>query len=161
MDGTIVSGLLEFGRIVHAEMSALADAARRGAAVQSCILYTNTFPCHMCARQIIASGISEVIFLQPYSKSLAFDLYADSISRDPSGPGVHFKNFVGVTPNSFLQIFRKKSRRKDHTGKIIEWRKEQARTIANIYAPAYIKIEDAIIYSTADILRKLAGSADD
>jgi deoxycytidylate deaminase len=70
---------LEYGRAVHAEMSALCDAARCGCSVKGAILYCTTFPCHMCAKHIVAAGIAKVVFLEPYPKSLAFDLHADSI----------------------------------------------------------------------------------
>ena len=46
---TRVTSILEFGRIVHAEMNALMDAARRGVSVKGATLYCTTFPCHMCA----------------------------------------------------------------------------------------------------------------
>ena len=47
--------LTEYGRAVHAEMDALLDAARRGVAVQGATLYVSTFPCHSCARHVIAA----------------------------------------------------------------------------------------------------------
>jgi deoxycytidylate deaminase len=70
---------LEYGRIVHAEMGALADAARLGHMVKDGTLYCTTFPCHMCAKHIVAAGIEKVVFLEPYPKSLASDLHSDSI----------------------------------------------------------------------------------
>jgi deoxycytidylate deaminase len=54
--GTRVLSLLEFGRTAHAEMEALLSAARVGASIQDCVLYTTTFPCHECARLIDNSG---------------------------------------------------------------------------------------------------------
>jgi deoxycytidylate deaminase len=61
---------LEYSRAVHAEMAALTDAARTGRSVQGAVLYCTTFPCHMCAKHLVAAGISKVIFLEPYPKSL-------------------------------------------------------------------------------------------
>ena len=77
-----VTNLLEFGRIVHAEMSALTEAARRGRSVQGGTLHCTTFPCHICARHIIGSGIARVVYIEPYQKSRAKELYPDSISVD-------------------------------------------------------------------------------
>jgi len=37
--------ILEFGRVVHAEMSAIAEAARRGLPTQGATLYCTTYPC--------------------------------------------------------------------------------------------------------------------
>jgi deoxycytidylate deaminase len=60
--------VLEFGRVVHAEMSAITDAARRGLSVQGATLYCTTFPCHICARHIISSGIKRVVYIEPYPR---------------------------------------------------------------------------------------------
>jgi deoxycytidylate deaminase len=54
---TAVADLLEFGRIVHAEMAAICDAAMRGVSIRDGTLFCTTFPCHMCARHVIAAGI--------------------------------------------------------------------------------------------------------
>ncbi len=51
----------EFGREVHAEMSALMDASRRTISVKNGILFCTTFPYHVCAKHIIASGIKKIV----------------------------------------------------------------------------------------------------
>jgi deoxycytidylate deaminase len=63
--------LIEFGRMIHAEMSAICDAARTGRSVRGATLYCTTFPCHMCAKHIVASGIKKVVYIEPYPKSYA------------------------------------------------------------------------------------------
>ena len=78
---TRLAHLTEFGRPMHAEMAALLDAARRGAAVKGARLFTTTFPCHNCARHIIGAGIDEVIYREPYEKSLASELPQGRSSR--------------------------------------------------------------------------------
>jgi cytidine deaminase len=93
--------ITEFGRAVHAEMDALLDAARRGVAVQGCAAHTTTFPCHNCARQLIAAGIERVVFVESYEKSKAPELHEDSIALSPSDRvqgKVTFEPFVGVAP---------------------------------------------------------------
>src|SRR5690606_9725954 len=80
--GTMVASLLEFGRIVHAEMAAICDAATRGVSIRHGTLYCTTFPCHMCARHIIASGIDRVVYIEPYPKSRAKHLYRRAIQVD-------------------------------------------------------------------------------
>jgi deoxycytidylate deaminase len=72
--------VIEFGRAVHAEMAALMDSARRGVPVKNATLYCTTFPCHLCARHIVAAGIRRVVYIEPYPKSLAAQLYPDSIA---------------------------------------------------------------------------------
>lgn len=100
--------LTEFGRAMHAEMNALLDAALRGVSVKGSTLYTTTFPCHNCARHIIGSGVAKVVFIEPYTKSRAEQLHADSatIARsDEDGDKVRFEPFVGVAPRRYLEMF--------------------------------------------------------
>lgn len=123
LKATRLMSLIEFGRAVHAEMAAMLDAARRGAAVKGTTLYTTTFPCHDCARHIIAAGIHFVHYIEPYPKSLAREFHLDSIMIDPAGTvtdKVVFQPFVGVAPRMYSSLFRM-SDRKDKKGKVIEW----------------------------------------
>jgi deoxycytidylate deaminase len=121
--------LIEFGRIVHAEMSAIVDAARRGVAVQGATLVCTTFPCHMCARHIIGSGIGKVVYIEPYPKSLTAELYPESVSieatdleRDPpNARRVVFSSFIGVSPNRFPELFSYR-KGKDSEGFAIKWK---------------------------------------
>jgi deoxycytidylate deaminase len=53
---------LEFGRMMHAEMCAITEAARIGIPVREAILYCTTFPCHNCAKHIVGVGIGKVVF---------------------------------------------------------------------------------------------------
>jgi deoxycytidylate deaminase len=70
--------LTEFGRDVHAEMSAIVSAARRGTSTEGAYLYCTTFPCHNCAKHIIAAGIRQVVYVEPYAKSFAAEFHLDS-----------------------------------------------------------------------------------
>ncbi|WP_215753430.1 anti-phage dCTP deaminase [Acetobacter sp. P5B1] len=78
-----IGDLIEFSRSVHAEMDALISAGRKGASTDGCKLFVTTFPCHNCARHIVAAGIKEVQFIEPYLKSKALDLHCDSITQNP------------------------------------------------------------------------------
>ena len=49
---------------IHAENMAIMNAA--GKNLKDTILYTTTFPCAQCARQIVYAGISEVVYIEPY-----------------------------------------------------------------------------------------------
>ena len=108
MDNTRILSVIEFGRCVHAEMAALMDAARRGAAVNNSILFSTTFPCHECARHIVAAGIKKVYYIEPYPKSLVNELYPDSIriEGEECGGFVSFVPFVGVAPRRYQDVFR-------------------------------------------------------
>lgn len=117
-----IMDIIEFGRIIHAEMSALVDAARSGAQTSGGILYCTTFPCHLCAKHIVAAGIQKVVFLEPYPKSYAHDLHADSITfdREKADAKVLFEPFIGISPRRYRDIFEK-NKRKDGNGIAKKW----------------------------------------
>lgn len=116
--------LIEFIRAVHAEMAALMEAARRGIAVADSVLYATTFPCHHCARHIVASGIKRVVYISPYPKSLVQELHDDSIKVDPrfrqrQRRRVAFEPFVGTGPRRYLDLFDMPKRKDKRTGKAL------------------------------------------
>jgi deoxycytidylate deaminase len=130
---TDLDNLIEFIRAVHAEMAALTDAARRGISVQDCTLFVTTFPCHHCARHIIAAGIRRVVYIAPYPKSMAEELHGDSLvvtsnvmldehrgRRRENDPRVRFEPFVGVAPSRYMELFSA-PRRKHPSGALVEW----------------------------------------
>lgn len=121
---TRLLNLIEFGRPVHAEMAAVTDAARRGIATQDMHMVVTTFPCHECARNIVAAGIASVTYLQPYDKSMAGELYDDMIDFqtapvDPADWGslsgdprkVIFAPFEGIAPHRFDELFSRMTRK--------------------------------------------------
>lgn len=127
--------LIEFSRSVHAEMDALVSAARKGVSTVGSKLFVTTFPCHNCARHIVAAGVDEVQFIEPYLKSKALKLHADSItsaaegwiqpsvarSRGEGGPHkVLFRPYVGAAPRLYRRAFVKDGEVKDgRTGDFI------------------------------------------
>lgn len=118
----------EFGREVHAEMSALMEAARKTVSAKDGILYCTTFPCHVCAKHIVAAGIKKVIYISPYPKSLAKVLFKDSISVDesPYENTVEFLPFVGIAPKRYMDLFEMSNRKNEKTGKINVWKANEA-----------------------------------
>jgi dCMP deaminase len=52
--------------IIHSEVNALADCAKRGASLSDAKIYVTHYPCINCFRSIAACGIKEVIYLQDY-----------------------------------------------------------------------------------------------
>lgn len=121
--GSMISDVIEYGRMVHAEMNAITDAARTRKSTQGTTLYCTTMPCHLCTKLVIASGIKRVVYIQPYPKSLVDELYFDSVSIDHGiQPNkVSFETLKGVTPNGFRIAFRKTERRKNGDGTVIVW----------------------------------------
>ncbi len=123
MKGAEFNALTEYQRPVHAEMSALIDSARRGVPINGATLYSTTFPCHGCARHIVAAGIMRVVYIEPYAKSLARVLHSDSISIDSAcvhEDKVQFEPFVGLAPRRYLDCFQM-NKRKDKQGAVVKW----------------------------------------
>lgn len=130
-----ISDLTEFGRVVHAEMEAILACSREGISTRGTTLYCTTFPCHNCAKHIIASGIKRVVYVEPYPKSKALEFHDDSIQLQTNLDDnksenlidkVIFEPFIGVGPRRFLDLFSMslgsgtKLRRKDQNGSILE-----------------------------------------
>lgn len=158
---------LEYGRMVHAEMSALSDAARTGHSVINGTLYCTTFPCHMCAKHIVASGIKNVVFLEPYPKSLAADLHADSIRVEGSDrghyqsfPSVDFEHFFGVTPRRYREIFERGSRKNERDGSFVDYQGGEAAPIIDVKYPFYVELEEFLTEETTKELRQIVSEAE-
>jgi deoxycytidylate deaminase len=133
---SLLFDITEYGRAVHAEMEALLSCARTGASTRGGTLYATTFPCHNCAKHIIASGIKRVVYVEPYPKSQALTLHDDAIAIEEPfdadggatvGPHkVIFEPYIGIGPRRYLDLFSMKLssgwrlRRKEE-GRLIEW----------------------------------------
>lgn len=142
LSGAQIMGLIAFFRAVHAEMSCITDAARRGIPTRGNTLVCTTFPCHECARHIVAAGIYRVVYIDPYPKSLAPDLYPDSIVVDTgegSSTHVSFEPFVGIAPRLFMTLFdASKIERKTADGFPVKWNPTTARPRITEFAEAYL-----------------------
>jgi len=124
---TPVKHLIEYSRSIHAEMEAIVSASRTGkSGMVGGTIYTTTFPCHNCARHIVAAGISKVFYVEPYAKSLAMELHSDSIGlTEGSGNKVTFLQYEGVGPESIPKLFHHGIERK-REGKVCEVDKKSA-----------------------------------
>lgn len=149
--------IIEFGRAVHAEMSAIMQASKIGTSIYGSRLYCTTFPCHICSRHIIASGISEVVFIEPYEKSRTRELYSDSTSIESPekiANKLSFKAFVGVAPRRYMDCFQLVIDRKNKEGKVLK--PSEIFNIPRIKKryPTYRMIEDKVIETLDDWLPK-------
>ena len=109
-----IGDITEYGRVVHAEMEAILACARRNISTRGATLYCTTFPCHNCAKHIIASGIQRVVYVEPYPKSKALEFHKDSIDlglatnkeeQIDSDKKVTFEPFVGIGARRFADLF--------------------------------------------------------
>ncbi len=147
-----IMDIIEFGRMIHAEMCAITDASRLGKSLNGSNLFCTTFPCHMCAKHIVSSGIKRVVFLEPYPKSYAEKLHSDSISFAERDQDTHviFEPFIGISPRRYRDLFEKK-KRKDSTGKSRQWYDGSPQPRLEDTTAGYLDSEE----STAGLLLKL------
>lgn len=94
--------LLDLCRSVHAEEAAILQTAKLGGiSLEGTKLYTSTFPCMLCCKKIIDSGITNIIYLESYpmGESLAVKMFKNC--------GIKISKFEGVHSRSFLRFFKR------------------------------------------------------
>jgi len=72
-------------RTIHAEMNALAQAAKRGVVVAGATIYTTASPCWDCFRVSVNAGILRFVYAEPYRGEDAFariDKVADTLGLE-------------------------------------------------------------------------------
>ena len=153
--------LIEFSRVVHAEMQAITQAAMIGRAVQDGTLYCTTYPCHLCARHIISSGLREVVYIEPYPKSLTAALYHREIRAEGSNkalsdddPRVTFRPFKGISPSLYQRVFEYR-KRKDDYGAIAQWLPGDATPVSASTRSADPEFELFTANQIASVLEKI------
>lgn len=124
-----VKDLIEFSRSVHAEMHAIITGSQlSGKQMINGKLFCTTYPCHNCARHIIAAGIKEIYFIEPYVKSLCIELHEDAITEDETDKNkVRILMYDGVAPRRFYEFFTMTGDRKNSNGEMIVEKKEYFR----------------------------------
>ena len=148
--------ITEYGRTVHAEMEALLSCGRSGVSPKNGVLYCTTFPCHNCAKHIIAAGISRVMFVEPYPKSQALNLHEDAIVLRQESESVEesakvkFQPFVGIGPRRFFDLFSMrlssgKTLKRKENGKSVKWSRSSASLRVPLLAISYIEREIHIV----------------
>lgn len=157
-----IKNITEYGRVVHAEMEALMSCARGNIGTRNAQLYCTTFPCHNCAKHIIAAGIKKVVYVEPYPKSKAFDFHNDSITLTSTEENkVVFEPFVGVGPRSFFNLFSVNIGagyeiiRKNKNGKPAEWEEENATLRMQMLPISYMERESVTTNNVNKLLEKL------
>lgn len=143
-------GLIEFSRSIHAEMHAILNAGNvAGEKLIGAKLFVTTYPCHSCARHIIAAGISEVYFIEPYRKSLAIKLHGDAITEVETEPNkVKLLPFDGVAPGRYLDLFKMKpDSRKSKEGIMIKISANEASPKLEKSMQAFTQLEGLVVKS--------------
>lgn len=146
-----LKGLIEFSRSIHAEMHALLTAGRvAGQRIAGGKLFVTTYPCHSCARHIVAAGINEVYYIEPYRKSLAIKLHGDSISeRETETEKVRLLPFDGVSPARYLDLFKVRPDSRKQGGVMIKIPPKSARPRLEKSMQAFPELEGLVVKSLA------------
>ena len=63
---------------VHAEQSAIIQAAKMGISINDSTIYVTHQPCSLCARMIINSGIKRIVYEQDYPDKFSLTLLKES-----------------------------------------------------------------------------------
>ena len=61
----------EVCRNICAEQLAISEAARNGVEIDGSTAYITTFPCHICAKLLVSSGITEIVYDKDYPDELS------------------------------------------------------------------------------------------
>lgn len=61
-------------RTVHAEMNAIAQAAKNGVVIDEATLYTTASPCWICFKLLANAGIKSIVYGEHYREHRIFDV---------------------------------------------------------------------------------------
>ena len=64
----------ELCRGLHAEMNALLQASQCGVKISGATLYSTTYPCSLCAKMLVNTGIKRIVTLTDYPDALAKEI---------------------------------------------------------------------------------------
>lgn len=68
----------ELCRGLHAEQNAIIQAAKHGVNISGATLYCTNFPCIICTKMIINSGLSRIVYLDGYPDELSAGMLRES-----------------------------------------------------------------------------------
>ena len=68
----------EVCRAICAEQLAISEAARNGIKLDGSVAYITTFPCHICAKLLVSSGVSEIVYDKDYPDELSKNFLAEA-----------------------------------------------------------------------------------
>lgn len=65
---------------VHAEQNALCDCAKRGVSCKDSIVYVTHYPCIICTRLLLASGIKQIKYIDNYKNDNLVKYFCDQLN---------------------------------------------------------------------------------
>ena len=60
---------------VHAEQNAICDCAKRGVSCNGAVAYISHYPCLICARLLLASGIKRIFYVNDYKNDVLVEIF--------------------------------------------------------------------------------------
>lgn len=66
--------------IIHSEINAITDCAKRGTSLEGAKIYVTHYPCPNCFRSIAASNIKEIVYLNDYKNDQIIAILAQDAS---------------------------------------------------------------------------------
>ena len=64
---------------VHAEQNAIADCAKRGVCCKDSIAYITHYPCIICTRILLASGVKKIYYLEDYKNDNLVEIFCNQL----------------------------------------------------------------------------------
>ena len=68
----------ELCRAIHAEQTAIIQAAVHGVAIEGATLYATLQPCILCAKMLINCGVREIYYLEGYPDELSLQMFEEA-----------------------------------------------------------------------------------
>ena len=65
---------------VHAEQNAICDCTKRGVSCEGATAYVTHYPCIICCRLLLASGIKEIKYLEDYKNDSLVKYFCDQLN---------------------------------------------------------------------------------
>ena len=87
----------ELCRAIHAEQNAIIQAATSGVSIKGGMLYSTTFPCILCAKMLVNSGIKEIYISEGYPDDLSKEILNEAgvvIHRLVVSPGQEIEGLL-------------------------------------------------------------------
>jgi deoxycytidylate deaminase len=107
--GDITVKRLEYCRALHAEENALLQSSKiGGVGVGGGTIFTTSFPCELCAKKIYQSGITEIVYTEPYPDSISQNvILKDGIKS------IKLTQFEGVKSHSYFRMYKSNMDKKE------------------------------------------------
>ncbi|MGL5049850.1 MAG: deoxycytidylate deaminase [Fusobacteriaceae bacterium] len=88
----------KYAYVCHAELNAILNSVK---STKNCIIYVGLFPCNECAKSIIQSGISEIVYLSDKYSGTDSDIAS---KRMLDAAGVKYRKMKNGTKKIMIEI---------------------------------------------------------